>query len=150
MFTRRRKIIAGLILLTISTPLFVYFCPGPIDGFWWNHSMDCMCDCHRFWRFHDGEVIEYREQHLPPIFVGTYRTVGWNAVEFNVSISNNRTERYVLHPGLFYSRFGQDGVHDFPLWGRVTSYLYRVGDDTRTRAMLEKARNMPVRARPSE
>lgn len=148
---RRRKIIViliSLIFVGTAASSFIYFWPGPMEGFWWSHEMDCMCGTYSFWYFRDGEVVMYREDHLPPVYVGSYRKIGWDTYEFQMagkdSGGKQNMERFVLHPGIFYCRFGQDGGRQMPWWLPLVTHFYRAMDDAKNHEVLKKAEGMKI------
>ena len=142
----KKRVIGIVLALSFIIPLFVYFVPGPIEGFWWNRALNCMCKCHRFWYFHDGKVIEYRSEHLPPVLVGTYQKTAWNTYSFSVfTSSTSPNPAFTLHGGLFFIRYGRSSdIPEASLLGILTSYLYRVFDSKQNKDLLKKAEGLEI------
>jgi hypothetical protein len=147
----RRAIIflLSLVFTGAAVSSFIYFWPGSMEGFWWSHKLDCICETYSFLYFHDGEVVQYQEDHLPPVYLGSYRKIGWDTYEFiqiagKDSNGQQKTQRFVLHPGLFYCHFGRDGEHQGPWWVPLITHFYRARDDAKNQAVLKKAHGMKI------
>ena len=134
----RTAIAAFLVLGGLAA--LAFFAPGPIEGFWGSRTLKCMCGCHVFWRFRNGEVIEYRSAHLPPQFVATYRKVGWNTYRMSLFGDSKPECAFTLHGGLLFLRFGPSPADpDASRWGVLSSFMYRVMDRRKNEDTLRRA-----------